>query len=80
MSPADCIALPIGDGPQGRRHPRETPAGASVEGETPAVVVPFAAHVQFAAESEEPVWGRDHGDPRCRRRGRRWPQGRARSV
>ena len=51
------IPLPIGDGPRGRRHPRETPAGASVEGETLAVIVPFAANVRFAAESDEPVWG-----------------------
>ena len=55
MVSSSCIPLPIGDGPRGRRRPRETPAGASVEGETPAVVVPFAANVRFAAESDEPV-------------------------
>ena len=37
--------------------PARTPATASVEGETPAVVVPFAANVRFAAESDEPVCG-----------------------
>ena len=46
----------IGHGARGRRHPREMPAGASVEGETLAVIVPFAASVRFAAESDEPVW------------------------
>ena len=36
--------------------PARTPAGASVEGETPAVVVPFAANVRFTAEFDELVW------------------------
>ena len=43
-------------GARGRRGPRKAPASPSVETETAAVVVPFAANVRFAAECDEPVW------------------------
>ena len=45
----------LGPGPRGRDDPRKTPVSHTVESETAAVVVPFAANVRFA-ESDEPVW------------------------
>ena len=45
----------LGHGPRGRDDPRKTPVSQTVETETAAVVVPFAANVRFA-ESDEPVW------------------------
>ena len=46
----------LGHGPRDRGDPRKTPVSHTVESETAAVVVPFAANVRFTAESGEPVW------------------------
>ena len=46
----------LGHGPRGRGDPRKTPVSHTVESETAAVVVPFAANVRFTTESGEPVW------------------------
>ena len=46
----------LGHGPLGRGDTRKTPAGQTIETETAAVVVPFAANVRFTADSGEPVW------------------------
>ena len=46
----------LGHGPRGREDTRKTPASETIETETAAVVVPFAANVRFTADSGEPVW------------------------
>ncbi|MCY4058336.1 MAG: LexA family transcriptional regulator [Gammaproteobacteria bacterium] len=46
----------LGNGPRDRGDPRKTPVNQTVETETAAVVVPFAASIRFTAESDEPVW------------------------
>ncbi|MYD86988.1 MAG: hypothetical protein F4Y14_12895, partial [Acidobacteria bacterium] len=46
----------LGHGPRGRGDPRKTPVSQTVESETAAVVVPFAANVRFTAKTGEPVW------------------------
>ena len=46
----------LGHGSRGPGDPRKTPVSHTVETETAAVVVPFAANVRFTAESDEPVW------------------------
>jgi len=46
----------LGHGPRGRGDSRKTPASQTIETETAAVVVPFAANVRFTVDSGEPVW------------------------